>query len=92
MIDLSYQILLHPKADKILKSYEGQLQNRIKQKVRTLKDLPTSGKQLEGTKFFSLRVGDYRIIYEIKTEQILIIILFIGHRNVVYDKFQRWIS
>ena len=89
---MSYQILLHSKADKTLKGYEEQLQNRIKQKIRILRDLPSSGKPLEGTKFFSLRVGDYRVIYEIKTDPFRIIILFIGHRSVVYDKFLRWIS
>ncbi|MHA1995139.1 MAG: type II toxin-antitoxin system RelE family toxin [Candidatus Hodarchaeales archaeon] len=75
---MSYQILLHPKADKILKSYEHQLQQRIKQKISVLKAQPRSGKQLKGSKFFSLRVGDYRIIYEIKTDPPRIIILFIG--------------
>ncbi|MHA1207219.1 MAG: type II toxin-antitoxin system RelE family toxin [Candidatus Hodarchaeales archaeon] len=89
---MSYQILLHPKADKTLRSYEEQLQNRIKQKIRTLRDLPKSGKTIEGTKFFSLRVGDYRVIYEIKRDRFHVIILFIGHRSVVYDKFLRWLS
>ena len=89
---MSYQIFLHPKADKTLRSYEEQLQNRLKQKIRTLRDLPSSGKPLEGTRFFSLRVGDYRVVYEIKNESFHIIILFIGHRSVVYDKFLRWLS
>ena len=89
---MSYQILLHPKADKTLRSYEEQLQNRLKQKIRTLGDLPTSGKPLEGTKFFSFRVGDYRVVYEINTDKHHIIILFIGHRSAVYDKFLRCLS
>jgi mRNA interferase RelE/StbE len=89
---MSYQILLHPKANKTLESYEKQLQNRIKRKIRTLKDSPQSGKSLEGTLFFSVRIGDYRVIYEIKTNDQQIIILFIGHRSAVYDKFLRWLS
>ena len=89
---MSYQIFLHPKADKTLRNYEEQLQNRLKQKIRTLRDLPTSGKPLEGTKFFSLRVGNYRVVYEINIDKFQIIILFIGHRSSVYDKFLRWLS
>ena len=89
---MPFQILLHPKADKTLKSYEKQLQNRIKRKIRTLRDSPRSGKSLEGTQFFSVRTGDYRVIYEIKNNDQQIIILFIGHRSAVYDKFQRWLS
>ena len=65
---MSFQIFLHPKADKTLRSYDVQLQNRLKQKIRTLRDLPASGKPLEGTRFFSLRVGDYHVVYEIKTD------------------------
>jgi mRNA interferase RelE/StbE len=89
---MSYQILLHPKADKTLKSFEEQLQKRIKQKIRALRDQPRSGKLLKGSKFFSLRVGDYRVIYEIKTNPLRIIVLFIGHRSAVYDNFLKWLS
>jgi mRNA-degrading endonuclease RelE of RelBE toxin-antitoxin system len=89
---MPYQILLHPKADKTLKSFEEQLQKRIKQKIRILRDQPRSGELLKGSKFFSLREGDYRIIYEIKIDPPRIIILFIGHRSVVYDNFLKWLS
>ena len=35
---------------------------------------------------FKLRVGDYRIIYEIVRDEELIIIHFVGHRREVYRK------
>jgi len=89
---MSFQILLHPKSNETLKSYEERLQKRMKQKIHSLRDLANSGKPLEGTKFFFLRIGDYQVIYEIKAEQIHIIILFIGHRSVVYDIFLKWLS
>ena len=89
---MPYQILLHSKADKTLKNFEEQLQKRIKQKIRILKDQPRSGKLLKGSKFFSLRVGDYRVIYEIKTDPLRIIVLYIGHRNAVYDNYLKWLS
>ena len=89
---MPYQILLHSKADKTLQNYEEQLQKRIKQKIRILKDQPRSGKLLKGSKFFSLRVGDYRVIYEIKTDPLRIIVLYIGHRNAVYDNYLKWLS
>ena len=37
-------------------------------------------------KLYSLRVGDYRVIYQIDQNDMLITILKIGHRNEVYDE------
>ncbi|WP_233467234.1 type II toxin-antitoxin system RelE family toxin [Dolichospermum flos-aquae] len=34
--------------------------------------------------FYKLRVGDYRVIYELDIEEQLIIIIRIGHRREIY--------
>lgn len=34
--------------------------------------------------FYKLRVGDYRVIYELDIEEQLIIIIRVGHRRQVY--------
>ena len=41
-------------------------------------------KKLKGSNDFRLRVGDYRIIFSIEGETI--IILKVGHRNNIYDR------
>ena len=48
---------------------------------------PHSGKKLKGkySGLFSYRFSDYRIIYEIIQQKLLIIILRIRHRKDVYD-------
>lgn len=48
---------------------------------------PFSGKQLKGKYkgLFSYRFSDFRIVYEIKKQQLVIIILRIRHRTNVYD-------
>jgi mRNA interferase RelE/StbE len=58
--------------------------NRVLSKIQSLVDDPLSGKQLVGplNGKWSLRVGDYRIIYEIVTTTIYI--LTINHRREVY--------
>lgn len=38
----------------------------------------------EWSGFFKLRVGDYRVLYEIVEEEALIFVLRIGHRREVY--------
>ena len=41
--------------------------------------------KLKGRDAYRIRVGDYRIIYEIKDNQLLVIIITIAHRKDVYD-------
>lgn len=48
---------------------------------------PFSGKKLKGkyTGLLSYRFSDYRIIYEIRQQKLLVVILRIRHRKDVYD-------
>lgn len=56
------------------------------QECETTQDIRHNGK-LKGTKDrYKIRVGDYRIVYKIKS-QTEILITSIRHRNDVYDKF-----
>jgi mRNA interferase RelE/StbE len=34
---------------------------------------------------FKLRVGDYRIIYQVKEKEVIVVILKVGHRKEVYE-------
>jgi mRNA-degrading endonuclease RelE of RelBE toxin-antitoxin system len=47
------------------------------------------GKQLKLSDFWSLRIGDYRAIYEIDREKNQVVIIFIGHQKNVYDDFSK---
>ncbi|MCL4381442.1 type II toxin-antitoxin system RelE/ParE family toxin [Candidatus Marsarchaeota archaeon] len=42
-------------------------------------------KRLTGIALFSLRVGDYRIILDIKRNSLIILVLKLGRRKNVYD-------
>jgi mRNA interferase RelE/StbE len=65
---------------------DRRLFDRIIRKVESLEDSPYEGKPLVGNHKgeFSLRLGDYRIIYEINTSGHIIYILTIKHRRYVY--------
>lgn len=41
-------------------------------------------KKLIGSPYYRLRVGDYRVILDIKQNQLTIIVIEIGHRKNVY--------
>ncbi|MCD6414382.1 MAG: type II toxin-antitoxin system RelE/ParE family toxin [Candidatus Diapherotrites archaeon] len=86
---MSFNVLFHPKAAAVLKKSEGNPKNRIKKKLQLLTDWPEAGKRLKHSEFWSLRIGDYRAIYEINKENKRVIVLFIGHRKKVYDDFSK---
>jgi mRNA interferase RelE/StbE len=87
---VAFAILLHPKAAKELERLEEDLRTRIKERLRELKNNPESiGKALKPSDFWSLRIGDYRAIFEIDRAKKQVTVLFIGHRKKVYDDFSK---
>lgn len=45
---------------------------------------PTNSKKLSGSERYRLRIGDYRILYEIENQVLIIYIVKIAHRKDVY--------
>ena len=86
---MSYSVLLHPKANMFLDKLDQDVRKRIKRKLEELQEYPERGNHLRYSVFWSLRVGDYRIIYEIYKKEQKVIILFIGHRKDVYNDFSK---
>lgn len=86
---MSYNVLLHPKAKISLDNLDQEVRKRIRKKLEELKEYPKRGNHLRYSAFWSLRAGDYRIIYEIDKKQQKVIILFIGHRKNVYNDFSK---
>jgi mRNA interferase RelE/StbE len=87
---VGFTVLLHPKAAKELEKIENATRTRIVERLRDLKDNPERvGKALRHSNFWSLRIGDYRAIYEIDRTRRQVVVLFIGHRKKVYDDFSK---
>jgi mRNA interferase RelE/StbE len=87
---VGFAVLLHPKAAKESDKLERQIKDRIIARLKDLSDKPqTLGKILKPSAFWSLRIGDYRVIYEIDKPKKRVAVLFIGHRKKVYDDFSK---
>ena len=85
---MTFKVLLHPKAAKELQRIEKQIRTRIIESAKQLCENPDKlGKPLKQSDYWSLRVGDYRVIYEINQNKKQVVILFVGHRSKVYDDF-----
>ena len=71
---------------KRLKRLDRQTQIRILTDLKILEEKPFTGKHLVGrlNELKSFRSGDYRVIYQVSNQAI--IIRTIGHRKKIYDK------
>ncbi len=69
-----------------LNKLEGPIRRRIFNRIDKLSDNPFLGdiKKLKGDDSFRLRIGDYRVIFEVNGN--IITILKVGHRKNVYDR------
>ena len=81
-----YKIIFEKKAENFLRKLERKEQERIAKKFNELENNPELGKPLTGklAGLWSLRIGDYRTIYQIRKSELLILVLKIGHRKDVY--------
>lgn len=85
---VSYKILFKRSAEKDLRGISSPYLSRVLQKIAVLRSEPRpAGAQLlrmDG-RYYRLRQGDYRIIYEIDDTNTEIAIIKIGRRREVYD-------
>ena len=82
---MNYTIELSKKAQKFIKAQQPKQQQRI---LNAISKLPDEGdiKALSGQhNVYRLRVGDYRIIYEVHNDILLIVVANIGNRGQVYN-------
>jgi len=83
---MSYSIQILRRAQKELAQLPKQEYERVKTSVQNLSQepRPQGCKKLTGREGWRIRVGDYRVIYEIDDSQQRLTILHIGHRRDVY--------
>lgn len=85
-----YNIRILHAAEKSLKSLDKpiikRLVSRINWLAENLDSIPPQPLSANLSGFYKLRVGDYRVIYEIIEEEQVIIIHLIGHRKDIYKQ------
>lgn len=83
-----FQIEFSNKSKDFLKKCNKDLMERLIDKIEllTLEPVPHNAKRIVGEKrSFRIRVGDYRIIYDIIWEQKIILVAKIDKRSKVYQ-------
>ena len=86
---MAYRVEFTPRAARDFKALDGSVRGRIARRIDTLADnpYPQGIKKIEGEEeLYRLRVGDYRISYQVKGKILLVLIVGIGHRRGVYRR------
>jgi mRNA interferase RelE/StbE len=87
---MTYRILWSERVKKDLRKLGNAEVMRIVKKVEThlAKDPLSLGKSLSGnfSGLRSYRIGDYRVLYTLRQDELIIIVLHAGHRKDVYEE------
>jgi len=84
---MAYTIKFRPAVEKNLLTLPRKELIKIKRKIDALaENLPdqTITKMKGNNNFHKIRAGDYRIIYEIHDDKLVILVVKIGHRKDIY--------
>jgi len=85
----SYQIEFLRSAAKELAALPKAIQQRIARVIDSLSDdpRPPGAKALQGDgKYLRIRVGDYRVIYQVADDRLIVLVVKVGHRRDVYQR------
>ena len=83
---MKYELLITRRAQKQLASIPPPHRDRIISSVRHLTGdpRPPGARKLTGREAWRIRVGDYRIIYEMHDQALIVLVIAMGHRRDIY--------
>ena len=85
---MTYQVELRPAAVRALKRIDHQDRDRIRGAIALLGEdpRPPGAKALQGRPGLRVRIGDYRIVYTIDDNILVVAVITLGHRSNVYER------
>ena len=84
---MTYTVEVAPAADRQIRKLDRETQRRVLACLERLGEEPRSKDSVKlqaAEDLYRVRVGDYRIIYEISDRQLLVLVLKVGHRREIY--------
>lgn len=83
---MRYTVIIPRSVQKQLDRLPDDIVERILQRLARLEaqPRPPDVKKLKGRNAWRIRVGDYRMIYEIHDRVLQVILICVGHRREVY--------
>jgi mRNA interferase RelE/StbE len=84
---MTYEVEITPAAQRTIKKLPQNIQRKLIEIIELLakEPRPVGVVKLSATEnLYRVRTGDYRIIYEIQDQILLIVITKVGHRRDIY--------
>ncbi len=83
-----YRIELRPAAVRALRKLDPPTRRRLQGVIALLAQdpRPPAARALAGRSGLRVRVGDYRIMYLIEDDVLLVVVVTLGHRRDVYSR------
>jgi mRNA interferase RelE/StbE len=90
MGEIRWKIIIHRKTEKTLKHLRGEILARTREAIRSLAEnpRPIGYKKMVGYEnLYRIRIGDWRIIYAIEDENLIVIVLEVAPRGKIYRNY-----
>jgi mRNA interferase RelE/StbE len=84
---MAYKVTLKKRVLKALEKIDEPYYSKIKEAIYSLADnpRPLGYKKLKNIDSYRIRVSDYRVIYDIIDDMLLIDVIDLGHRKEIYS-------
>ena len=93
---MSYDLEYKPKAlkewSKLDSSIKEQFKKKLKERLVNPKIPKDKLRGYENVYKIKLRTSGYRLAYEVKDEEIIVLVLKIGKRDKVYDELKKFVD
>ena len=84
---MRYEIIIKPTAEKSLGRIPRPFRRRIIDALEELRVAPRPAgvvKLAGGENLWRIRIGDYRVVYEVHDDRLIVLVLRVAHRKDVY--------
>ena len=84
---MAYTVEVAPAAGRQIRKLDREAQRRVLAALDKLRDEPRSHDaiKLQGNEnLYRVRVGDYRIVYAIEDDRLVVLVVKVGHRRDIY--------
>jgi mRNA interferase RelE/StbE len=84
---MAYNVTIKKRAIKALQKINEPYYSNIKKAIYSLSDNPRPAgfKKLNGRDGYRIRVADYRIIYDVFDDVLVVDVIELGHRKEIYE-------
>jgi mRNA interferase RelE/StbE len=86
---MTYKIIITKSIQKQLDNLPNNIQERVYEKIAQLAEEPRPDGVIKLKGYdneYRIRIGDYRLVYEIRDDQLIVLLVQCKHRRDVYKK------